>query len=261
MNLDDYFDQHFISYKISELAKNYLARQGWFHTLAGQPKDVHGPVPWITYPAAAMLRRIVKPDFKVFEFGCGMSTIWWSKLVARVVSVDHNASWIETIRPALSDKVTVLHRGPSAAVDPSHQAILDEFFAKRYELPTRGNLAHDMEHGLLCKEFAAYAAEILNYPAGHFNVIVVDGMARALTAWLAARQLGEDGVILFDNSERWQYNSAYQLLADAGFARIDFWGVGPVQTFEWCTSLFVKNVNVFRQNTLISRGKIADLGW
>jgi hypothetical protein len=261
MTLDEYFDHQFVNYTLAELAKGYLARTGWFYSLTGEAKDMQGPVPWMTYAAVAMLRRIVKPDFKVFEYGSGSSTLWWSRIVSRVVSVDHNPQWIERLRPGFSDKVVLVHKAINAPVDPSHMPLVDEFLEEGLDLPTSGNHAHDVQHGLLCREFAAYASELLNYPRGYFNIVVVDGMARVLTAWLAARQLGDDGVVLFDNSDRWQYNSAYKLLTDAGFAKIDFWGLGPINRFEWCTSLFVKNLEVLRHNPLIPRETKADMGW
>ena len=248
--------------RLTQLGKSYLAGEGWFASLAGEPKDGHGDaVPWITYPATAMLRRIVRPDFKIFEYGCGSSTVWWSKRAQQVVSVDHDLQWIEKIRPTLPDGVDVRHRPVHSPLDGAQQNLVDEFFGQGYELPTSGNPAHDMQHGFLCREFAAYACELLQFPQGHFNIVVVDGMARTLTAWLAARQLGEDGIMLFDNTDRWQYNSAYKFLTEAGFAKIDFWGVGPMNTYPWCTSLFIKNIEAFRHNVIIDQGTKADLGW
>mgnify|MGYP000234528908 CR=1 FL=1 len=48
--------------------------------------------------------------------------------------------------------------------------------------------------------YRAYGAVGLSYPTGHFDVIVVDGMARALTAWVAARQVAPGGLVVFDNA-------------------------------------------------------------
>src|SRR5262245_4699050 len=243
MNLDEYFQHRFLDHRILELANSYLSGQGWFHSLAGEPKDAQGPVPWITYPALAMLKRIIRPEFKVFEYGSGNSTLWWSARVAEVVSVDHDRTWLDKIRPTVRANATLLHKEIHAPTPDVHSPVLDEFFRQAHDLPQSGNLAHDTANGLLCREFAAYAAALLDYPAGHFDVIVIDGMARTLTAWLAARQLGKTGMIIFDNSDRWQYNAAYRLLTDAGFAKIDFWGLGPVYGFEWCTSLFVRDLD------------------
>ena len=261
LDLNRYFDERFLDFRILGVARSYLLRQGWFHSLSGESRDADGPVPWVTYPAASMLKRIISPSSKVFEYGCGYSTMWWRKMVASVVSVEHDLNWILRIRPELPEGAVVVHRAMHCPVEPSHAPVLDEFFANNYDLPASGNPAHDAENGLLCREFSGYAAEILDYPAGHFDVVVVDGMARVLTAWLAARQLGENGIILFDNTDRWQYNAAYQLLQEAGFAKIDFWGIGPVLDAAWCTSLFVRGIEALKRNSVVGRHQPSDLGW
>jgi len=246
--------------RLFELTKNYLARKGWFLSLSGEPKDSSGAVPWITYPAATMLARIIRPDFRVLEFGCGASTIWWSNRVRAVVAVDHNPQWAAKVRASVP-QARVVHCAMNGPTNNGHMAIMEEFFQKNYELPVAPNPVHNITHGLLCREFTEYASTILAYPTGHFDLVVIDGMARVLTAWLAARQLGPNGIIVFDNTDRWQYNAGYQLLIDAGFARLDFWGVGPVQSYEWCTSIFVRNLETLKQNVLIPRGQKSDLGW
>lgn len=261
MNLNEYFDTRFADYQLSQVARNYLAPAGWFHSLRGESVDADGPVPYITYPAIAMLQRIVTGDMKIFEYGSGNSTLWWSKRVKQVVSVDHDVQWIEKLRPALAANVSLIHRPPGAPADVERAALIEEFFTRNYDLPTSGNPAHDMEHGLLSHEFTAYAAELLKYPTGHFDLIVVDGMARVLTSYLAALHLGPQGIVLFDNSDRWQYNSAYQLLADAGFGRVDFHGIGPMTTIEQCTSLFVRDLSVLRRNVRVGPTQKKNLGW
>jgi len=214
-------------------------------------------VPWITYSATMMLMRLIRPDFKVFEFGCGESTKWWCERVSEVVSVEHNLDWATKIQSSTSARV--MYRTMNYPTD--HASIIEEFFQKNYELPVSQNTSQNIEHGLLCREFTGYASEILNYPVGYFDLVVVDGMARVLTAWLATRQLGPNGIILFDNTNRWQYNAAYQLLIDAGFVKLDFWGPGPFSSVEWCTSIFVRNTEILKQNPLIPVGQKADLGW
>jgi hypothetical protein len=100
-------------------------------------------------------------------------------------------------------------------------------------------------HGHNCRDFQGYATSLLTWPQGHFDIIVVDGMARALAAYLAAHWVRLDGLIVFDNSERTEYEAGYRWLRRLGFGRIDFWGPGPVNDFHWCTSFFVRSVAPF----------------
>jgi hypothetical protein len=138
---------------------------------------------------------------------------------------------------------------------------MEPFFAAHPEPPQLGNAKHDKKHGLLSREFLAYAATLLHFPKGTFDIIVVDGMARCLTAWLAGQYLKEGGFIVFDNADRWQYNTAYRYLSSLGFKRIDFYGPGPYWKHEWCTSIFAKDLEPFASNVEIPRGSLNDLNW
>src|SRR5438874_8117571 len=82
--------------KIIELYSRHLRPRGW-----DQPSVVDGqarPVPWVTYPAYEMLYQLVKPSWKVFEYGCGNSSLWWSTHASEVVSVEHNINWANHVR-------------------------------------------------------------------------------------------------------------------------------------------------------------------
>jgi hypothetical protein len=57
--------------------------------------------------------------------------------------------------------------------------------------------------------------------------------------------LKDDGVILWDNAERAEYQRGYDFLIDQGFKRLDFWGMGPSRVVKWSTALFYRPKNVF----------------
>ena len=97
-------------------------------------------------------------------------------------------------------------------------------------------------------------------PHQSFDIIVVDGMARQLCGFVAADVIKDDGFIILDNSDRWQYNSLQRYLVNKGFGRIDFWGSGPKNTVDWCTSFFSRK---FLLNNLhVERpAGTGDLGW
>jgi hypothetical protein len=229
---------------LDRLVVDYLTTSGWIESIRnGESMDLHGPVPWITYSAARYLSRIVQADYRVLEFGAGNSTRWWAERVSEVVSVEHDPNWAEAVRKYNLKNVTLVERAMGDPVSFKHsEVLLREFYplqiaAKESADPTKNYRAGLIDHG-----FHSYASVLLDYPVCYFNIIVVDGMARVLTAWLASRQLADDGMIIFDNSDRNEYIDAYQYLEQAGFARIDFSGIGPLNTYEWCTSMFVKSL-------------------
>jgi hypothetical protein len=137
-----------------------------------------------------------------------------------VVTVEHDHDWAmdAALRAGVNQVIVHIPRG----------APLESQFARRLpsELPDR--------------EAASYAAEPLRYPEAYFDAICIDGIARVPCAWVAMQAVSPHGFILFDNSDRQEYAMAYGMLHEAGFARVDYWGTGPVNPYEWCTSLFMR---------------------
>lgn len=186
-----------------------LKQEGWNKSVRkAVPIDFEGnPLPWFTYSAIHFLKERLKPNHTVFEFGSGNSTLWLSGLVKQVVSVEHDNKWYEYIK----DKVK-----------------------------TRPNIDYKFKE----LENGQYAAEVLNYFEG-FDVIVVDGRDRVQCCSNALKALKPNGVIIFDNTERSEYFAAYKILLDNGFKRIDFWGLGPINSHIWCTTVFYRGNNCF----------------
>jgi hypothetical protein len=245
-----------LNQKINRIASNYLLRFGWFN---GSPKDSEGPTPWFTYPAISFTKDIVSKAHRVLEYGCGYSTAFFNQHAGECHSVEHNPEWRSKLlgeKPEFS--ITLCTEGePSDCNDEAH---FNDFLASGFELPTSNNRRHNVEHGLLNAEFRRYAAQIFRWPKGHFDMIVIDGMARSLSGFYASRMIDESGIIILDNSDRWQYNSLQEHLVRSGFGRIDFWGLGPVNDFGWCTSFFSRRFAITNQR--VKRPpKSGDLGW
>ncbi|WP_119681701.1 O-methyltransferase [Indioceanicola profundi] len=255
-----WIERHRKKRKSFKFARSYLEKMGWFESLGGMPRNKEGDVPWITYPAFRQVKRLIRPDMKVFEYGCGGSSLWWARNVAEVVSVEHDAVWAGKIREWSPPNLNIMVRQMDEPTAPDALTGVEPFFASTPDLPLAENRDHNIAHGLLCREFTAYAAELTRYGSGYFDVVVVDGMARCLAAWLAARYVKPDGFIIFDNSDRWQYNAGYRHLREYGFHRIDYYGPGPVNLWEWCTSLFTRSLEPFSSNVDSPRGD-NDLGW
>lgn len=232
---------------LNRYAKDYLIKTGWFESVRTKHAvNLEGPVPWLTYPALRELESIVKPHFNVLEYGAGNSSLWWSQRVAQVVSVEHDPHWADYVRTRARPNNTIIEVPMDHPLDKEFQHILDTgFFAPGFDPGPGPDAGRNYRSGLLSRPFAAYAAEVLRYPEGYFDIIVIDGMARVLTAWLGSKRVGKNGFILFDNSDREDYAAGYALLERAGFRRIDFWGPGPINPYEWCTSIFTQTLEIF----------------
>lgn len=185
--------------------KGWLRDVGWFESFrTGAPVDAGGrPVPWLTYPAIAFLEGRVHPHFKVFEFGAGNSTMWWSERVTEVVSCEHDPEWYEQIRSRSPKNSRIELR---SLKDGSYVSFIDEFPAR-------------------------------------FDVVVIDGRERNECARRCLPALNASGVILWDNTDRARYAEGLAFLAEMGFRRIDFPGLTPGSIENAQTSILYRSDN------------------
>lgn len=229
---------------LQRLQRQYLTTSGWLQSVEQEAAvDASGAVPWFTYPATRFLARLVQPHWKVLEYGSGNSTRWWAARTAAVVSVEHDPGWAGALRRALPANVQLEERVMDDPVSAACDRILrEQWYASGCQGLLTADPTRNYRAGLLDSAYAAYAAVGLDYAPGHFDVVVCDGMARCLTAWIAARQVRPGGLVVFDNADRAEYAPGYAALEAAGFARIDFWGMGPINPYEWCTAVFVRDL-------------------
>ena len=164
--------------------------------------------------------------------------------MAHVASVEHDEAWCERLRPLLSPNVQLAARPIDAPVDSAASRRASDFF----KLPRRTAWPYDtaktIRRGLEDPRFLAYASHLDEVdPEGEgFDCIIIDGMARRLCTWIALSHLKPDGILIFDNSNRSDYDLAYTLLDQAGFHQIPCWGLPPGASFLSNTSLFIRTL-------------------
>lgn len=93
--------------------------------------------------------------------------------------------------------------------------------------------------------------------ANKYDVIVIDGKHRIACAKNVAEILKEDGLVIFDNSDRYPQTS--KLLRDKfDLIQVDLHGFGPINAYTWTTSLFMSRN--FRPNPKSGRLPVYSLG-
>lgn len=82
---------------------NFFSSSGWLESVrSNRPVNAaEQPLPWLTYPAIDFLESRLRPEWSVFEWGCGASTLWWSSRVSRVRSTESNEAWCRKISKEL----------------------------------------------------------------------------------------------------------------------------------------------------------------
>lgn len=183
-------------------------------------------LPWFTYAAIDWVTRYLKPDMAVFEYGSGGSTLFFSARVSSLVSVEHNPAWYKVVSDTLREQgnrnVELILVEPGERLPPqpySHGSYTSVTFAEHAD-----------------RDFEKYVKTLDQHPDSHFDLIVIDGRARASCMPLARQEVRPGGYILLDNSERPYYADAMSLLA--GFRRTDFFGFGPLADTFWRTTIW-----------------------
>jgi len=186
----------------------YLGSIGWLRSWEERlPVDRDGNcLPWLTYPMISFLKGKIKSNMCVFEYGSGHSTLWWSKQVSNLTSCEHDLEWYNSLKERIPSNVEYVHC--------------------------------DFNYG------GQYCRTILGYK-NRFEIIVIDGRDRVNCAKNSLGALKDDGVIIWDNSDREKYQDGYSCLIQSGFKRLDFEGLGPIGMRGWCTSLFYRERNCF----------------
>ena len=230
-----YYEGQSLADMEAALRRDYLTKSGWLESAESKLAQRDGkPLPWFTYAAISFLEQAITRDQSVFEYGGGQSTLYWAARVHRVASVDHDPAFVAHIRAALPSNAEFTLIEENAPLSEN----LRDWVDKIPQLPDPERSVKTYRSGQLNQTFREYALKLLGFPTGMFDVVVVDGMARVLSAWAAIRYFRQKGFIVFDNADRDFYRPAYDLLSEAGYRRLDFWGLGPINPYEWCTAVF-----------------------
>lgn len=183
-----------------------LIEDGWFRSFREKSSvDADGnPIPWFTYPAAEFLKRRIHPDMSIFEYGSGSSTLWWSEKVNEIVSVEHDEGWYIQLSGKMPENVTLHHI----------------------------NLEYNGDYSKKVKEYK-----------NRFDIVVLDGRDRINCAINSLTALKEDGILIWDNSDRKEYESGYNFLFENGFRKIEFVGLVPIHNVKAETGIFYRSKN------------------
>lgn len=178
-------------------------RQRWSDSFRPDRNSVADELPWINFPALEFLERQLRPEYKVFEFGGGGSTLFFCKNVAEVATVEDHSEWFDILTRTVSDKGYRNWKGFLIPAEP----LTDSRTPRSPEDPAAfSSKAKGMEH----MSFEKYARAIDPFPADYFDVILVDGRSRPSCIRQALPHLKTGGFLVVDNTERPYYLAAFK---------------------------------------------------
>jgi hypothetical protein len=184
----------------------YLVDTGWINSfIEKEPVDKNNyPIPWLTYPAISFLSGRLNRDLLIFEYGSGNSTLYYSKIVKKVVAVEHNKTWYEKIKSKLAENSEIVFV----------------------------NLDYS---GIYCQTIKSTNQK--------FDIIIIDAEDRVNCIKNCLNNLSETGIIILDDSEREEYGEGIEFLIQNNFRRLDLWGISAGFIHQKATTILYRESN------------------
>ncbi len=184
---------------------------------------------WVTFRALAFIESLLTPELTVFEYGSGGSTIFYSKRVRQVISVEHDASWFSRVKTALAEE---------RVSNCDYCLILPQHTDKPNGSPEDPEAYCSSDQHYADYSFYNYVTSIDSFPDQFFDLVSVDGRARPSCVSHAHRKVKIGGYLVLDNSDRPRYGRAKELLCD--WEKHEFCGPGPYVRAPWETTVWKK---------------------
>lgn len=153
--------------------------------------------PWWTLRSIDTIEAWLKThDADIFEYGAGASTIWLAKRAQSVTSIDHDSHWYNMMTPFADAQQNI---------------------TLQLEVPE--NISGDQETAYSSKrikdaDFQRYVTSIQRFNK-KYDMIIIDGRARAACLDEAVQHLKKNGVIILDDSNRARYQEAIKSMGNA----------------------------------------------
>jgi hypothetical protein len=190
----------------------------WYRFNDPTKNSINEKIPWVCFSAIERIKKIIRRDMIVFEYGSGGSTLFWASRVKEVVSVEHDRFWYEKMRTELSNHNITNIKYILSEAEPDNK-----FTGKSFEKPADYISSDESFTG---KKFEAYAKQIDHFADQFFDMVVVDGRARPSCILHALKKVRTNGFLIVDNTDRKYYLEPFQF-NNGNWNRWDFTGPSP----------------------------------
>lgn len=132
--------------------------------------------PWIAFDAVKFLKQYLGSDDLILETGSGRSTIWFSKIVKKVISIENHEGWFQKIKKQMTEE---------GITNVDYYLESKDFTKSREDAP--------------------YVKRVASFAGTLFDMILIDGRHRDHIAHLSINLIKPGGIIVIDNIERSLY--------------------------------------------------------
>ena len=163
----------------------------WWRYYQKKNEPLKNDFPWITFKAQNFLHSILQKNMVVFEYGSGSSTLYFSRRVEKIFSIEHHRDWFDYVQQVISEQA--IKNADCKLIEPE---TLNENQVSNYI-----SSSSDDEN----KNFEPYVKNIDAFPDGYFDIVVVDGRSRTACIAHANGKIKQGVYLIVDNSERTYY--------------------------------------------------------
>lgn len=95
-----------------DLKRDFLTQSGWIKSMETRSAvDAEGnPTPWLAFPFIHFLKTRLKPEFEVFEYGSGNSTLFWINQGNKCTSVEDDKNWYEYCKEKTGNRARMIYK-------------------------------------------------------------------------------------------------------------------------------------------------------
>lgn len=142
--------------------------------------------PWWVKGITDIVQKKLSKDIRVFEWGSGNSTLFWSQNAGEVVSIEYDEEWYEKMKEIIPDNV-------------------------------RLELCRMEPNGDYCRKILEEKEK--------FDIILIDGNDRVRCVYNSLEKLKEKGIIIWDDTDREEYQEGYRFLEKHGYKQLELSGI------------------------------------
>lgn len=215
-----------------EKAKEYEIK--WVKTKLSKGGPLKDGYPWVPFNAMEKMDSFLNKESKVFEYGVGGSTVFFSSRVGELISVEHDSEWFSNTEKKISTIKNFKWTGYLKVPTVTEEPMIDNG-SDLYSYATTDEL-------LLGLSFKDYVTTIDKYQDKYFDLILIDGRARPSCFIHALPKIKSNGYIVLDNAERENYRIIEKLSISRGYKIEEYWGPGPYNDHGWRT-IFIKKTD------------------
>lgn len=172
-------------------------------------------IPWIPIKAKLWLDKTLRPDMILYEYGSGISTLYFSSKVKKVISIEHDKNWYNNINNKLLKKK--VNNCEYFLIEPEY---IDAEKSKPSKIIYMSSLKKYSK-----SLFRKYVESIDKYPNNYFDLVFIDGRARMGCILRSINKIKLDGYLVLDNSDEKKYKLANKLLKR--YEKLDFFSIAP----------------------------------